>query len=331
MPITDFLASIGQAAGSAGLGMLDRRDSAAVQDEYNAKALARSVAAQKDIGKFNQGLALDTWDKTNYKAQVDQMKKAGLSVGLMYGGSGGGGATTNGGSAGGAQQSGVSAGGMGMDLSTIAQLGLVKAQKENVEADTKLKEVEANKRSGVDTDEARNRIQKLAAETSNSELQNSLLSLDKELKQVEVNVAKGSEEARKEAPEIVNKQIIAATNKAKEETKSAHAKGTVDEATVDTTIKQIKQNAVEQSLRIQLQKIAGWQGSANIRETEGKIEKISEEIIRMQEQTKQGAQGLNLEQQKILLERIKTEFNTGDEANVIRWIQSMNGIVGALK
>ena len=35
----------------------------------------------------------EMWDYTNYENQVEYMKNAGLNVGLMYGGSGGGGAT----------------------------------------------------------------------------------------------------------------------------------------------------------------------------------------------------------------------------------------------
>ena len=43
-----------------------------------------------------QGLKIqkEMWDYTNYENQVEHMKNAGLNVGLMYGGSGGGGATT---------------------------------------------------------------------------------------------------------------------------------------------------------------------------------------------------------------------------------------------
>ena len=40
------------------------------------------------------------WKDTNYAAQVEEMKKAGLSVGLMYGKGGAGGATTGAGAAG---------------------------------------------------------------------------------------------------------------------------------------------------------------------------------------------------------------------------------------
>ena len=45
-----------------------------------------------------------------------------------------------------------------MDLGTYAQIALMKAQKENIEADTKKKEAEAGYTEGVQTDEAQARI-----------------------------------------------------------------------------------------------------------------------------------------------------------------------------
>lgn len=104
------------------------------------------MKAQKDMAKYNQELAMKTWEETNYDAQKQQMEKAGLNIGLMYGGGGAGGGTVNsggGGSAGsGTADGGVARTAMGMQLAS--QIALLKAQKENVEADT------ANKIAGKD-------------------------------------------------------------------------------------------------------------------------------------------------------------------------------------
>ena len=69
------------------------------------------------------------WEDTNYAAQVEQLKKAGLSVGLMYGKGGAGGATT------GAGATGVSAptAPTGMGLQGGSQLA---AQVANIELTT---------------------------------------------------------------------------------------------------------------------------------------------------------------------------------------------------
>nr|QJB19279.1 MAG: DNA pilot protein [Microvirus sp.] len=104
------------------------------------------MRAQKDMAKYNQELAMKTWEQTNYDAQKQQMEKAGLNIGLMYGGGGAGGGTVNSGG-GGSAGSGTADGGaartaIGMQLAS--QIALLKAQKENVEADT------ANKLAGKD-------------------------------------------------------------------------------------------------------------------------------------------------------------------------------------
>ena len=81
--------------------------------------------------------AMEMWKNTSYAAQKEQMQKAGLNPALLYGMSGGGGQTTGG--------SGVAVGGNGMGidiqggLKGAMELALLKAQKDNIEADTKKK------------------------------------------------------------------------------------------------------------------------------------------------------------------------------------------------
>ena len=50
----------------------------------------------EESATYAQGRAYDMWLKTNYPAQVEQMKKANLSPGLMYGQAGAGGGTVSG-------------------------------------------------------------------------------------------------------------------------------------------------------------------------------------------------------------------------------------------
>ena len=107
------------------------------------------------------------WEDTNYQAQREQMEKAGLNVGLMYGGQGQGGQTMNpGGSASGGSiegRNGLS--GMGMQIG--ADVALKMAQAKNIEAQTK-------KLEGVDTDEARTRIDDLLQGITNKKAQEQL-------------------------------------------------------------------------------------------------------------------------------------------------------------
>lgn len=100
----------------------------------------RELRGQKKALEQQNAAQLDLWEKTNYSAQKEQMKKAGLNPALLYGMSGGGGATTGSGSA---SAKGDAEGlNVGMGLQNMMQLELLKAQKENIEADT------ANKRAG---------------------------------------------------------------------------------------------------------------------------------------------------------------------------------------
>lgn len=86
------MSGIGTAV-NTGLGIATGVMEGNVQQHFNQQNQAMQIAGQKEMGKFNQELAMDMWNKTNYGAQVDHMEKAGLNVGLMYGKGAGGGAT----------------------------------------------------------------------------------------------------------------------------------------------------------------------------------------------------------------------------------------------
>ena len=98
---------------------------------------------QRLLNQQGHDLQYDMWRKTNYPAQIQMLKAAGLNPGLMYGMSGGGGTTT--GSQTGGSVSAAAAGGQmqPMDVSNmmkvLAETDLLKSQKDNVDKDTILK------------------------------------------------------------------------------------------------------------------------------------------------------------------------------------------------
>lgn len=113
----------------------------------------RQIEQQKKLNEMDmvnaermRNLQMKTWHETNYGAQMKEAKDAGLSMSIFGKGGGSSGATmgtpstTNSGNAANAAQSGQTALSQGM---AMAQLGLMKAQKENIEADT------ANKTAGA--------------------------------------------------------------------------------------------------------------------------------------------------------------------------------------
>lgn len=145
---------IGGLLGQAFAGMNDRR-----QIRQQAKLQAMQEQGNMRMMDYQKQKDLEMWNKTNYGAQVQHLKDAGLNPGLLYGMSGGGGVTT-GNSGGGVQggQAPVGGGeamaGMGMAM----QMGLMRAQKENIEAQTEqirgetLEEGVKTKNVGADTE-----------------------------------------------------------------------------------------------------------------------------------------------------------------------------------
>ncbi len=119
------------------------------QVRHQKDFINQQIEASNIMNRNNQTLALDTWNKTSYPAQMEKMKEAGLNPGLMYGGAGSGGTTNFGGSSTAtAGQAPKSTEVQGMGIMQASQLALMKAQKDNIEADT------ANKKADIPVKQA---------------------------------------------------------------------------------------------------------------------------------------------------------------------------------
>ena len=109
--------------------------------------------ADKEMTAYNKDVQMQLWRDTSYGAQKEQMEKAGINPGLMYGMGGGGGQTANissgnvgGGRAAGNTGENVAMAGMGLDLA------LKQAQIKLMEAQAKKTDVEADVTGGVGKD-----------------------------------------------------------------------------------------------------------------------------------------------------------------------------------
>lgn len=111
------------------------------QRELNQQGLENSMA----LGEWNRKLEMQMWNDTNYSAQIEQMKKAGLNPGLMYqqGGSGGTTQIASGSQSGGQATGGTNTATQGMAVMLQAQMmqsqiefNKANAQKATAEADS---------------------------------------------------------------------------------------------------------------------------------------------------------------------------------------------------
>lgn len=139
----------GNAIGNVGntlLGRLFEKHNDRRQLEQQGKLGQQQLGLNIQQMKAQKDADYDMWLKTGPQGMVDEIKKAGLSTGMMYSGSGAGGSAVGGGGGNvGAPQAPKGGG-------EIMGLQLMNAQKENIQADTEKKKVETEKTAGVDTD-----------------------------------------------------------------------------------------------------------------------------------------------------------------------------------
>jgi len=312
MPIID------QAVG-AGLGMLtaDWQDRRQIRQQQKLQAI--EIQGAKEMGAYNQGLALDTWNKTNYEAQRKHLEKAGLNVGLMYGTAGQGGTTsTPTGSVTGAQAP-VGGGEIGMGMQLGLQSAMMAAQIENIKATTEKTKADTDKTKGVDTEAVQTGIDALKQTTANAKIQQEVLEFEKQLKQIEFNIADQTQY------EIIG-NVTKAADKLYGEAQSAMAKGETDQATKDTIQTQIRQAATEQTLRILAQKQGLIKGAADIKAVNQGISKMAKEIEMLSqakeinwERLNQNEREVYVKEKLLKLQALQTEFNTSTPEQIKQW------------
>lgn len=84
---------LGMIGGGAAGELMDGISGSRDRDRQHAENTGRdAMGRQQEMAKFQYNLDMKKWNDTNYEAQIKQMKKAGLNVGMMYGMGGAGGA-----------------------------------------------------------------------------------------------------------------------------------------------------------------------------------------------------------------------------------------------
>ena len=186
-PINPTVAAAGiQAGAQVGGGILSmigqrKREERAMKNQQ--KLMGLQMRNQMTLNEQGQKLQMDTWEGTNYPAQMKMLEEAGLNPSLLYGKVGSGGVT-------GSQGGGSAASGnapapqqmpnmdIGNALRTATEVMLSKAQTRKLNA-------EANVIESYGTKQAEAGIAKTIAETQNEVTKNKLIQIESDIADIE--------------------------------------------------------------------------------------------------------------------------------------------------
>ena len=143
-------------AGTAGIGSVLGIGAGIIQqNQQNQQTMGmmnQQMYNQMNLNNQMQDIQQENWDYTNYENQVKHMRNAGLNIGLMYGGAGAGGSTMGGASGGSAAMGQPAPPINTMEIGQqLLQARAIEAQTKVAEADAKLKNAQADKTAGIDT------------------------------------------------------------------------------------------------------------------------------------------------------------------------------------
>ena len=280
------------------IGLLAGKAQDKRQINQQKKLQALQIAGSKELADYNYSKQLEMWKATNYGAQMEELEKAGLNPGLIYGMSGGGGVTT--GSGGGsvtgatASQGGGGELGLGLQMATqAAQLAIMEAQKKNIEADT------ANK----------------TADTANKGTQGEILKLEEEFKALtlDASVAKKHYETNQAMHEAALKWVDRYIAENGADTRAYNAS--------DTAALELE----EMRVRVAGLYLQNIQTKENTALTQAQQQQVLQNIRTQIKQLQQGDRALDQKDQDILIDKARNELiETGI------WVGAASNIAGDL-
>lgn len=304
-----------------GNSMAAEREGAARAENYRYGEMAAQNADQRTRALYK--------DLQSPQAMMKQLREAGLSPSLMYGGEMGG---SVGQGAQGSGAAGISPNVFGVPPIEMAQIGLMQAQTEKVKAETE--NVETN------TDKQKAEIDKLVEETKNEQLKQVYNELNNTLAQMDVNL-KGSYGEEQIKTDLAN--TAAQTENLKATLESLVAEGKIKRESADSIIQYNKNRLVEQTAEIFLKDTQAKLAQANIALTKDQSKQLIADIAfkegivdigrkkvhidrdKLNAQVEQWAKenGLRNKEANIKLANVIADFIVGNGANGVRAIDAL--------
>jgi hypothetical protein len=232
--------AVGETAGAIlGIGLGAYNDNR--KDIMNRKIGRQNMELANEQTNYNMQKQLELWKATSYPAQMEQMKKAGINPGLMYGMGGGGGQTAavaqGHNTGGGAENPGEAQAMAGMGIQAMqaqASIELMKAQ-------ARATNVHADKEAGVDTEKTKTETQSITQGIENQKAAQALT-------EAQTNLAKIQGEIQGGTIDEQMKKIVADSKTAIAQARSAMVEANIDEATQTAKITILKQQAIGAAL-----------------------------------------------------------------------------------
>ena len=294
------IAAIGGGLLSQGLGGLVgglfQNNANNKQLEQQSKLMDLQAFYNRQMLDYQNERAFDLANRMSYKWQVEQMKKAGLNVGLMYSKGGGSQPTMGTGSANvNAPQAMPQT--MVMDMAAqTANIELAKAQAEKAKA-------EAKKISGVDTMIGEKTIENLTQGIENMKVRQRLEATQANIADIDEAIKAGTFEEALSIIRNTSRQLNAAAN-------IAEGDSDVNKATVNTRINTAKQELINKTIEADVMK----QG---IEVDKATINKMSQDI-------KQGWKKLSIDEQNAVTNYLNYTVNAQNaNTRVKEYIESV--------
>lgn len=321
MGLGAIIGGAGQVIGAAtgfknllGLGSENWEDQMEQQFQNEKEMMGLQNQYNQAMAQANHERNKQMWDYTNFENQRAHLENAGLSIGLMYGNGGAGGASTAGGQGSGPGNPGTNAVGTGLQARALElQNKQIESQIAMNMAQTEKTSAEAKKIAGADTKQTEANTENLIQATNNEKIRRGLIlaniryqdameeltrnqadakklefgqitqgikNLEKAWEQLDANVEgiKMDNQVKKETIETMVKQAQANLQKTMAEIITERTKGQVNAMTINDITSQINTRAEQMAQQWRRIKIEGGNYQLNREKFEIEAEKMYQHL-----------------------------------------------------